>query len=76
MNIILLVVCIIGAVILLGKNKHEGKTINIWYMIGEGPKLGVDLLWFKTKMNFQAPLTNSSEFFSSKALFTNKRAKY
>ena len=44
LNIILLVVCIIGAVILLGKNKHEGKTINIWYMIGEGPKLGVDLL--------------------------------
>ena len=41
---ILLVVCIIGAVILLGKNKHEGKTINTWYMIGEGPKLGVDLL--------------------------------
>ena len=28
----------------LRKNKHEGKTINIWYMIGEGPKLGVDLL--------------------------------
>ena len=44
LNIILLVVCIIGAVILLGKNKHEGKTINIWYMIGKGPKLGVDLL--------------------------------
>ena len=44
LNIILLVVCIIGAVIRLGKNKREGKTINIWYMIGEGPKLGVDLL--------------------------------
>ena len=41
-------------------------------MIGEGLKLGVDWLWFKTEMNFQAPLTNSSEFFSSKASFPIK----